>query len=331
MATYTGKKHFGGKLIYTGIGISVGSLNYYGDLSPLPTKFSTDFKLTKPAFGISLFRRLGPRYSLMAQFMYGTLEGSDATSAKKDNLSNGIFRYDRNLSFRNRIKELSVTAVFDLFKNDETFRKRVWWTPYVFAGVAVFAHNPMAKEPATFLDGTSNPNAGKWIALQPLGTEGQYSKLKPGDVNYGIKPYSLIQVAIPIGVGARFRINDVLDLWADIGFRYTFTDYLDDVSKNYVDLNSLQAKNKNDNKLAQAMAYRSNEVMGNPTAATSSAHDYPATEHSGEFYTWAGYGSEGKDNIRGHANNRDMYVVSSIKITYILKPSYFGSKRRQRK
>ncbi len=45
-----------------------------------------------------------------------------------------------------------------------------------------------------------------------------------------------------------------MDLWADIGFRYTFTDYLDDVSENYVDLGVF------DNNLARAMSYRSNEL-----------------------------------------------------------------------
>jgi hypothetical protein len=76
----------------------------------------------------------------------------------------------------------------------------------------------------------------------------------PVMLNYGIKPYSLLQVAIPFGLGAPFRLNEVLDLWIDIGFRYTFTDYLDDVSKNYVDLNKIK------DPLAQALSYRSNEI-----------------------------------------------------------------------
>ena len=62
-----------------------------------------------------------------------------------------------------------------------------------------------------------------------------------------------------MGIGARFRINEVLDFSAEIGFRYLFTDYIDDVSGNYVDLGVFNTE------LAKAMSYRSSEVA-TPTA-----------------------------------------------------------------
>ncbi len=312
IATFTGKKKFSREHVYSGVGFSLSALNYYGDLSPLPSKFSTDISFTKPAFGISLFHRFGPRYTLVAQFMYGTLKGSDAESAKGDD---GNFRKERNLSFRNRIKEVSINFVFDLFENNGTYISRVKWTPYGFIGFAAFLHNPQAQAPKTYLDGTPDPKAGQWVNLQPLGTEGQYSTLQPGDINYGIKPYSLLQIAIPFGVGGRFRLNEVLDLWADIGFRYTFTDYLDDVSRNYVDLGVFK------DPLAQAMSYRSNEVTA-PTASYTSLRDgktYPVVN---------GYGSEFRDNWRGHKASRDIYMVTSVKITYILGATFHRAKFR---
>ncbi len=311
IATFTGKKHFGKEHIYSGFGFSVSALNYYGDLSPLPSKFSTDISFTKPAFGVSFFHRFGPRYTLIGQFMYGTLKGSDAESAKSQDPNNG--RHNRNLSFRNHIKELSVVAVFDLFENEGAYISRVKWTPYAFIGFAAFLHNPQAIAPKTYLDGSPDPKAGQWVDLQPLGTEGQHSNLKPGDVNYGIKPYSLLQVAIPFGVGARFRLNEVLDLWADVGFRYTFTDYLDDVSKNYVDLSLIK------DPLAQALSYRTNELLGAPTTV---GYNY------GSFSTWPGAGSEAKDNVRGHSGSKDIYMVTSLKITYILGATFHRAKFR---
>src|SRR5579859_1487704 len=173
IATFTGKKHFGKEHVYSGVGFSVNALNYYRDLSPLPSKFSTDISFTKPGIGISFFHRFGPRYTLIGQFMYGTLKGSDAESAKKGSTDTYNFREVRNLSFRNRIKEFSVVAVFDLFENEGTYISRVKWTPYAFVGIGFFFHNPQAQEPAKFLDGTVNKDAGKWVDLQPLGTEGQ--------------------------------------------------------------------------------------------------------------------------------------------------------------
>ena len=96
-------------------GISLSALNYYGDLSPRPSRFSTDISFTRPAVALVYSRRFGPRYALTASFMYGTLKGADVESADRGDAANGVYRYQRNLSFRNRIKELSVVASFDLF------------------------------------------------------------------------------------------------------------------------------------------------------------------------------------------------------------------------
>jgi len=301
---------------YSAIGFSVNALNYYGDLAPTPKKLSTDISFTRPGFGLSFMHRFGPRYTVLGQFMYGTLRGSDSESANKDDADNGIYRYRRNLSFRNNIKEFSVTFVFDLFKNDGNYIARVKWTPYLFVGIAGFLHNPQAIAPATDPTGAPLAEAGKWVNLRPLGTEGQYSTLDPTDVNSGIKPYKLFQAAIPFGVGARLRLTETLDLWADIGFRYTFTDYLDDVSRNYVDLGVLKSP------LAKAMSYRTGEL-----ALPTSTHQYVGRD--GQTYTVEpGYGEENTWNNRGSKKDRDIYMVTSIRITHIIGATYHRAKFR---
>lgn len=321
LASFRGKKSgFGRQNVYSGVGFSLNAINYFGDLAPTPSAFSTDISFTKPGFGISLFHRFGPRYTLQVQYMYGALKGSDKDSAPKT--SDDPFRGWRNASFRNRIHELSVVAYFDLFDNQSTYISRVKWTPYVFVGAALFYHNPQAQAPTAFLDGSANPYAGQWVDLRPLGTEGQYSNLSSSDANYGIKPYSNLQFAIPFGIGARFRLNEVFDLWADVGFRYTFTDYLDDVSQNYVDVNKIQSESNDPtmNKLAQSMSYRTNEVRGIPSAGTGV--DF------GFVRTWAGYGSEFPTNNRGNKNNNDIYMVTSVRLTYILGATFHKAKFR---
>ena len=315
IANFRGRKSsFDKNKIYNSIGISVNALNYYGDIAPRPNKFSSDVSFTRPAVGISLNHRFGPRYSLQAQFMYGTLKGSDNKSADKGDIENGIYRYQRNLSFRNRIKELSLVAMFDLFENELTYINRVAWTPYVYIGVAGFLSNPEAQAPATDLEGNALAEAGKWVKLRPLGTEGQYSTLDPTDANYGIKPYKTVQVAIPFGLGARFKLNQVIDLWFDVGFRYTFTDYLDDVSKNYVGLAKLKTP------LAQAMSYRTNELAGYPTNPVNSGISNVSVQ--------AGYGSEYPDNIRGNKKDKDIYMVTSLRVTYVLGATLHRAKFR---
>jgi hypothetical protein len=118
MMTFRGKKKgFGKENKYNALSLTVNAMNYYGDLAPKPTRLSTDLGFTKPAVGISFSHRFGQRYTLTGSFMYGSLKGSDAESADPDDTENGIFRYQRNLSFRNRIKELSVVATLDLSDN----------------------------------------------------------------------------------------------------------------------------------------------------------------------------------------------------------------------
>jgi hypothetical protein len=317
ISNFRGKKfHFGKEKIYNSIGVSLNALNYYGDLAPAPSRFSTDISFTRPALGLSFTHRFGPRYSLTGAFMYGTLRGSDAESADKGDSKNGIFRYQRNLSFRNRIKELSVTANFDLFQNQATYISRVKWTPYAYIGVAGFHHNPQAQAPATDLNGNPLPDAGEWVDLKPLGTEGQNGGLLPTDVNAGIKPYKLIQIAIPFGLGARFRLNEVIDFSAELGFRYLFTDYIDDVSQNYVDLSVFDG-----NELARAMSYRTNEVV-----TASSLVSTPT--RSGSYNLLNGYGQEYPDNMRGNKDDRDIYMVTSLKLTYILGKTFHRAKFR---
>ncbi len=316
ISNYRGRKSgFSANNRYNAVGISLSALNYYGDLSPKSGVFSTDISFTRPAIGISFSHRFGPRYTLTGAFMYGTLRGSDSKSADDGDAENGKYRYQRNLSFRNQIKELSVVASFDLFDNMSTYISRVKWTPYAYLGVAAFLHNPQAQIPEFALDGTALPGAGNWVNLRNYGTEGQYASLEPTDSNYGIKEYKLLQIAIPGGIGVRFRINEVMDFAAELGYRYTFTDYLDDVSKNYVDLGVF-----NGDKVAEALSYRSSEAV-TPTETYIG--------RNGLSYTVVpGYGREHVDNKRGERKDRDIYMVTTFKLTYILGKTFHRAKFR---
>jgi len=321
IGSYRGKKsHFGADKVYNAIGFSLNALNYYGDLAPTPNRISTDISFTRPAFGLSFSHRFGPRYTLTGSFAYGTLRGADAESADRTDSTNGLFRSNRNLSFRNRIKELSVVASLDLWKNESTYISRVKWTPYLFAGISVFHHNPQAQVPATQVDNTTPfSNVGTWVDLQPLGTEGQHATLRESDINYGIKPYKLIQPAIPMGAGIRFRVNEVMDFSAELGFRYLFTDYIDDVSQNYVDLGVF-----GDNELAKALSYRSSEIAENIPflQPQQSAVD-------GKTYNLLpGYGAEHPDNLRGNKDDRDIFMVTTFRLTYIIGKTFHRAKFR---
>lgn len=311
MYSFRGRKFDFKDKVYNSLGVSLNAFNYYGDLSPTRKAISTDISLTQPAVGISFTHRFGPRYQLTGNFTYGGIQGSDNTSADPEDVNNAVYRYVRNLSFRNRLKELSVVAQIDLFKNELTYISRVNWTPYAFAGLALFHHNPQARVPQTDLLNQPFSDAGTWVDLRPLKTEG--------------KSYSLFQLSIPFGFGARFRLNDVMDFSAEWGMRYTFTDYLDDVSGYYVDLNSF-----GDNEKAKALSYRSNEIPAgvNPHVDEIISNRY--TGYSG-FTTVSGFGHINTDdspNLRGKAGGRDIYMITTFRLSYILGKNFNKAKFR---
>lgn len=313
MSSYRIKKPFG-NMRYTTVGISVNALNYFGDISPMPNRLSTDIAYTRPGFGVSYTHKMGPLFKIKVEMLYGAFSASDDESAV-DRSAVARYRLNRNISFRNRVEELSITTMFDLFHHHGFYLHRHEWVPYVYAGGSVFHHNPQGRVPATDLNNVPFPNAGEWVDLQPLGTEGQFSKLDKTDANYGIKPYSRIQVALPIGAGLRIRWNQTMDIWFELSFRYLFTDYIDDVSRNYVDLGVLKSD------LARSMSYRTNE-LGPP----SPSYDYVGRD--GKTYTvLAGYGSEQTGNFRGGGKDNDILMFTTVRLTHIVGKTHKGKSR----
>ncbi len=314
------------KYFYVGVGIN--SMNYFGDIAPKSGIFSTKISSTRPGFSLSGGYRIGPRYAIEASLSYGTLFSDDNKAADPVGETSN-YRYKRNLHFRNNILELAVMGVFDLFQNQGSYLSRIQLTPYALVGVAGFHHNPQAIAPATNVhNGNALPEAGQWVDLAPLGTEGQYADLLPTDANFGIKPYSLWQVSIPFGLGARYKLGEALDISFDITFRYLFFDYIDDLSDNYVDLDVLGSD------LARVMSDRSVEPTGAKTGDDRSQYisgwdvrNY--TGRNGNSYTVVnGFGSEQESNKRGGASDNDIYYVTSVKVSYILGSSFRRAKFR---
>jgi hypothetical protein len=311
---------------YINLGVSVDALNYFGDLAPKSQMASTNISLTRPAFSIYGTYRFQPNISFRGSFSWGRITGDDFESADPYD-DEGRFRYIRNLSFRNDIKELAFVGIYDLFGNHGTFLNRIEFTPYAFAGVAVFHHNPKGKVPNQDIWGNPLEEAGQWIALRELGTEGQLSE------HYDIKQYSVIQPSIPFGLGIRAKLQKRLDFEFEIGYRFLFTDYIDDVSGMYVDLGALGSE------LSRAMSDRSRETTA---VISGSRRDFenviePNTNlvtldpspYDGVRYTiYGGYGQDQETANRGFSGDKDIYIVTSFKISYIISGSFKRAKFR---
>jgi hypothetical protein len=231
-----------------------------------------------------------PRVSFRGNLFWGRITGDDSKSASTNEEEN-VPRFKRNLSFRNDIKEFSATTVIDLFENRRTYSRRREWNPYAFAGIAVFHHSPKA-----YYDGEDM--AKGWYALQPLGTEGQ---LLGGD-DYPEK-YKRVQLAIPFGLGVRYRYNTQWDLGFEIGWRKTFTDYLDDISGNYASKADLLRAGGP----AAAILSDRSAASGYLTAPDPSGTPYPHVP---------GWGVKG--NQRGDITEKDWYITAGFTVSYIL-------------
>lgn len=329
--------------IYYSIGGSIGAVNYYGDLAPKSHIGSTKLTLTRPAFDIVGAYRIGPQSTIRTSFMWARLVGDDAKSDPFGDKAK--YRYMRNLQFRNDIKELSVEYVFDILPHYKTFITRPKLVPYLFIGLTLFYHNPKAKVPE--LDAIHYPfneaqpiqqndpryggvSPGDWVALKPLGTEGQYVN------GSGVTPYSNWQLAIPVGAGVRYKISRYLDLSFEIGYRQTFTDHLDDVSGYYINPDDFgMGPGAN---LARLMHDRSKEPYAVRNGQQRIAEAYvrngfatygstPA-EFGGKPYELInGFGSAKKDNIRGK-DDYDVYLVTKLQLTYIIGSNLRNAKFR---
>jgi len=200
-----------------------GTAAFMGDLGGgkgVGTHFVKDFDIQagRWAFMAAYGYKLSERFTLRSGIYYGRVYGSDEFTPE-------YARNGRNLTFRSPIVEINEVVEFSVLRETYGHRYRIKRakgkkpTPniYLFAGVGGFFFNPKAQYPGD----------EKWYALQPLGTEGQgYFPTR--------KKYSRIQLSIPFGVGMNALINRSWGIGFDFGFRYTLTDYIDDVSNTYV-------------------------------------------------------------------------------------------------
>jgi hypothetical protein len=187
-------------------GIGLGAAHYFGDLN-------TRAKLNRPKISASIFFRknFGNYVAARVSASYARLGYSDVYNTHNATM------LARNLSFNTNVWELALQGDFNFFRFMPG-EPEYSFTPYITFGVGVFSYDPFA-----YLKGEK-------VFLRQLGTEGQGSALYPDR-----EQYSSTAISIPFGVGLKYALNDRINIGFEILHRFTNTDYLDDVSKTYVD------------------------------------------------------------------------------------------------
>ncbi len=252
---------------YFSFGPTLGATNYKGDLDDNNT-----LKFTKPGGGFVANYHFNPHMYLRLGYLYGRIGAADSLSTDEK-------RKNRNLHFRSEINEFNVNLVYDFIGSYGRSIFRPIFTPYVFAGLAIYRFNPQAQL------------NGKWYDLQPIGTEGQYLKGLEGTP----KPYKLTQFNIPFGGGFKFRMGEKWDLALELGARKLFTDYLDDVSDRYVD---------------------PQEMLRQQGAIPMQLSDRSVFTDFGSNYSNSSYR---ENLTRGFKNQKDWYFYTGFILTYVIE------------
>ncbi|HHH55115.1 MAG TPA: hypothetical protein ENK91_15745 [Bacteroidetes bacterium] len=231
----------------------IGISNYFGELN-------SGFNLTNPGLAGGLAFRLlfNERISMRTSLSYGQIKGDDRDSYN-------TYEQQRNLSF--------VSPVFDFTHQFEfNFLPYIhgsstdYFSPYVAAGIDIFYYNPRAQYD------------GKWYNLRELGTEGQ--ALGEEYFEYG--------AGLVVAGGIKWDITHLLSVNVEASYRFTSTDYLDDVSTAYPNMQELRS------------------LRGDVAVELSDRSGIP------------GFAVQGKQ--RGNSRDKDKFSFIGISLMY-----YFGS------
>ncbi len=216
---------------YSELGVGLGISTYWGDLNG--PSFSTNlFKNSGLALQLSYRQMFGKNIGVRGAFSIGTFKGDDANSSID-------WQKLRNLNFKSPITELAVMGEYYFFGFDTDPGSSIF-SPFITVGIAGFKFDP------------KTTYQGNEIRLQPLGTEGQ------GMPGFGDK-YGLYSFSIPFGAGAKLILSESLNLSFEVILRKSFTDYIDDLSTNYVNYDDLRASN---GALSANLSNRMNEYLG---------------------------------------------------------------------
>ena len=243
---------------YTEIGGHIGLSNYSGDLSSSqigPVVAQSHF-----SGGVFVRQTINANFSLRGAFNYATVSGKDA-------LSGSTILEERNLNFSTNIFEGAFVVEMNILKYLSTISE-YHFAPYISGGIGVFRFDP------------TTDFEGSRVRLQPLGTEGQGTSFAPDNPKY-----NLTQLNIPFGGGVRVKLAEGITAHAELIFRWTFTDYLDDVSTVYPGDEVLLSEGAGE--LAALLSNRTGSpVEPGSRRGGSSVNDYYATGVVGISYAF---------------------------------------------
>lgn len=177
------------------LGFGLGAFNYTGDLVR-----TYNISTSKPAGTVFYRSNISNVISLRTSITAGKIGASDAKNPID------AFATTRDASFNLFLLEAAGTFEYH-FLDWRDSKRRLRFTPYLFAGVGMFG-----------ISGVAQKNA----------------------------EYSNIQMAIPFGGGMKYVLNPKYYIAFEFGIRKTFFDYLDNISEGTPSIKNYQYGNSFD-------------------------------------------------------------------------------------
>ncbi|MDQ2720290.1 MAG: DUF6089 family protein [Bacteroidota bacterium] len=192
-------------------GITGGVAHYFGDLNNRAA-------INRPKIAVGgFFRKQFGNYTSLR------ITGHYAQLGYSDKYSQNEYQRSRNLSFNTNIFEFALRGDFNFFKFIPSDPSHAF-TPYATVGIGIFSYDPYA-----FYNGQK-------VYLRPLHTEGE-------TFYQGRKEYGTMALCFPIGFGIKYAVTDKINVSVEAAYRFTTTDYIDDVSTTYVGADKFPSPN----------------------------------------------------------------------------------------
>jgi hypothetical protein len=178
------------------VSASLGPTQYFGELYSL-WKYNEGVQPDWNA-NIAVRRVLGTYIKARVEGTYYQISGQDPPADPRS------LRQPRNLHFRARNWEVTAIGEFYLKPVRQYNITRYFFNLYGFAGVGFSTNDPKAQL------------RGDWVPLRPLQLENN--------------PYEKYIIVFPTGIGMKYKANVWMDLILELNYRWTLTDYMDDIS-----------------------------------------------------------------------------------------------------
>ncbi len=205
------------------IGLGMGMINYYGDVNSNENhgSFHNQFGYT-----IHVSRKINNSMDLGFSFLTGTIVGNERSA-------------ERNLNFKTSIYSGSVYVSYNF---NHFLPENSILQPYVTLGFESFEYN----NKSDLVDANGNKyfywTDGTIRSIDQSSSSASQAVLMKRDYVYetdlraanldGLGKYAQLSIGVPLGIGVNMRISERVNFKIGSTFHFTFTDLIDNVSKN---------------------------------------------------------------------------------------------------